>query len=219
MKLDKIIYNIKNLYNKGIASDEFNLTDRQVAFIVNYLRASLIDDKLAELTNVEAQELEQRVYLDLEQVDTSEEYNDDVNAFILKSIQPLGEIMHVTRIETLTNTPIQPVTKAKSYWYKKYNKFTAGRKGWYIDNNHLYVTNNCLLENVRATVISADPMKIESLNNPTCYTSFDWDYPMPQKFMRKMLFLLRQTEISIYMNAIKDLQLDGTDDSAKQGSN
>ena len=42
MLLSKIIYNIKNLYSGGIQSDDINLSDAQLAHIINYYRAKLI---------------------------------------------------------------------------------------------------------------------------------------------------------------------------------
>ena len=49
MTLGEIIYNAKNLLNKGQSTDDFNLSDRQWSFIVNYYRAKLVKQQLQKV--------------------------------------------------------------------------------------------------------------------------------------------------------------------------
>ena len=193
MTLKEIIYNIKNLLNKGQSTDDFNLSDRQWSFIVNYYRAKLIKQQL--LRGKLSDKFKQRTVID---------YNTATGAFDLPSSVIEDGISYVGTHEKQFNK-----VKFNALQFRKYAKVTSKWPRWYSAPKAIRLENenSRVVKKLRVEAVFEDPKSVEECDNPKCGLNFE--YPMPLSSVDTLVKLIGETELRLLTSLPADTQNDG----------
>jgi hypothetical protein len=193
MTLGEIIYNAKNLLNKGQSTDDFNLSDRQWSFIVNYYRAKLVKQQLQK--GKLSDKFKQRTVID---------YNPTTGAFDLPS-----DVIEdgITYVGTHERQFTQVSFNARPF--RKYAKVTSNWPRWYrapkairLDNE-----NSRVVKKLRVEGVFENPKLVAECDNPKC--GLDFEYPLPLNYVDTIVKLIAETELRVLTSIPGDTQNDG----------
>jgi hypothetical protein len=209
MLLSEIIYNIKNLMAGGIESDDTDLSNAQMAFIVAYYRAKLLkqdQDKGRMDKTLYVQNLGK---VPLVQADKNECCDTDacILRTQLKIPTPLETYkgMNITFVGTLHGRPFQREHHNSMFWASA-AKWVGKEPKWYYQNGYIYLVNppSVMLSDINIQGIFEKPEDAVSFrtcdcpdNNEDCFRSFDFEYPLPQHHVDTIVKLIAQTEMKI----------------------
>ncbi len=193
MTLSVIIYNIKNLLNKGQSTDDFNLSDRQWSFIVNYYRAKLIKQQLVK--GKLSDKFKQRTVLT---------YNASTGAFDLPSEVIEDGISYVGTHEKQFNK-----VKFNALPFRKFAKVTSKWPRWYHAPKAIRLENenSRVVKKLRVEAVFEDPKAVEECDNPKC--GLDFEYPLPLNYVDLIVKLIAETELRVLTSIPGDVQNDG----------
>lgn len=197
MKLLEHIYAVKNLINRGIASDDARFTNALIAHLLKITRSKLIEMKADKYYFISDQSF-QSLCVNLElgtfhNCCVAPEV--DKECYVLKStiIIPKvlntrwGDFLKVTTLDgrTLSKTSVTANLLAK---YSVTNK--VPKPGWFIHDGHLYLLNNKKLEIVLLNGLFADPKEISDLNcaeaNADCPGIYEEEFPLDSDLLDAM---------------------------------
>lgn len=227
MLLSEIIWNIKNLYNGGIQSDDVNLSDEQLAHIINYYRAKLIKQEQEKSKAVKDLFIQNLGKLDVSKFDKNEccIIENCVLRTKLKIPKPLESSigLNLSFVGLLNGKPFQRYNANSAYW-KQNNKYTNKSPGYYYQNGYIYLINtpNIMLSYINIQGIFEDPKVAEdfrtcdcSQNNEKCSdTGFDFEYPIPAHLEDTLFKMIMDAELRVPIN-----QTDTTNNSLSETSN
>jgi len=223
MLLSEIVYNIKNLIAGGIESDDENLSDLQVAFIIGYYRAKLVkQDKEKGRFNKDTL-IQNLGRVPLIRADKNEccDIEDCIlrTQFKIPTPMEIPGTLNLTFVGNTDGTPYQMKTHNSAFWSKhsKYDKSTK----WYYQNGYLYIMNppSLLLDAINIQGIFSDPSIAESFrtcdcdNNTTCLDTeeLDFEYPMPVHYVDLIVKMVAETELRILNAMPSDISNDSLD--------
>ena len=229
MTLAEIVYNIKNLIAGGIESDDENLSNAQLAFIVGYYRAKLLkqdQDKGRLNANLYIQNLGR---VPLIKADKNECC--DIDPCILRTElqipKPLETYkgLNITFVGTTNGTPFDRQEHNTIIWNKS-AKYTGNQPKWYYQNGYLYITNppTALFDCINIQGIFEDPSVAQKFRTCDCpdneedcaqlFPSLDFEYPMPLHHVDTVVKLVAETELQILSAFPSDINNDSVDQVA-----
>ncbi len=171
MKLLEHIYAVKNLVNKGVASDDARYSNALIAHLLKITRSKLIEMKADKYYFISDQSFQSLcVALELGTFHNCCEGPEvDENCYILKSTIPIpkvlntrwGDFLKVTTLDgrTLSKTSITANSLAQ---YSITNK--TPKPGWFIHDGKLFLLNNKKIEMILINGLFSDPKEITDLN-------------------------------------------------------
>lgn len=163
------IYAIKNLINKGIASDDSRFSNELIAHLLKTTRSVLIERKADKYYFISPQSYQSLcVPLELGTFANCCE-GPEVDCYILKSTIPIPKVLNTRwgdylMVLTLDGRTISK-TSISANDLSKYSITNVNPKvGWFIHDEHLYILNNTQLVMVLLNGLYADPKEISDLN-------------------------------------------------------
>lgn len=224
MLLSEIVYNIKNLLSGGITSDDENLSNAQIAFMVGYYRARLYKQDVEKGRNSKELWIQNLGQVPLQQADKNECC--DIDACILRTVNQIPKpietsgALNLTFVGNTNGRPYQKDTHNGMYWSHA-NKYTGNITRWYYQNGYLYIVNppTVMLDHINVQGIFEDPMVAQKFrtcdcpNNETCIDedSLDFEYSMPLHYTDLIVKMVAQTEIQLLVSMPADLTNDSVD--------
>lgn len=211
-KLREHIYAVKNILERGLASDDSRLSEKLIAFLLKTARSQLIKEKInkyKEVSQLSYQTicvpLELTTYHDCDCIPES------VGCKILKStckiprdlVSKWGSSLTVLtasgRILDMSSLTQNDLTK-----YSDTNK--NPKIAYFIENQHIYVLNNTDLKIVLLSAIWEDPEIINTfckcnngkLTEEPCYDPIDDDFPIDAELSRPMRLMVIQELQNMY---------------------
>ena len=188
MTLKQHVLAIRNLISKGPASDDTAYSLRLLAHFLNVARALLTEQKADKYTYLSEQSF-QSLCVPLE---LSTFHNccavTNVECKVLKSVNTIPKFLNArwgdfAKVMTLTGDVLSKTSPTSN----KYSAYTISntnpKAGWFIHDNHLYVTNNKYLETILLNCLFDNPIEITKLNcaagiNDSCADWYDGEYPI-----------------------------------------
>jgi len=217
MLLSEIIYNIKNLIAGGIQSDDVDLSDAQMAFIVSYYRAKLLKQDQDKGRMNKEMYIQNLGKVSLIQADKNECC--DIDACILRTAtkvpKPLETYrgINITYVGNLYGKPFQRYYHNSVLWSFS-AKWTAKEPKWYYQNGYIYLINppTKMLKYINIQGIFEKPEEAVSFrtcdcpeNNEECFRSYDFEYPMPQHQVDLLVKMIAETELRILTSLSPDI--------------
>lgn len=199
MKLLEHIYAVKNLINRGVASDDARFSNPLIAHLLKVTRSKLIEAKADKYYFISEQSF-QSLCVSLE---LGTFHNcctaPDVDCFILKSTLKIpkilntrwGDFLKVLTLDgrTISKTSMTANSLAK---YSLTNKIP--RIGWFIHDGYLYIINNSKIETILLNGLFADPKEISDLNcsatNNNCPDLYEEEFPIDSDLVDAMYKLV-----------------------------
>jgi hypothetical protein len=193
MTQKEIIYNIRNLVSQGRTSSFEKLSDRQLAFIIDYYRAFLIRNDIEKGRRINDAILQ---VFDLEL--TPDECETD---FYFDGIPQPVELHHCDTITYVGYKGRQYMRLgANRSEFEGYSKYTHSSPKYWLEGLKLIVRNPVEKHNVEVHVkgIFQRPIDVVVLTgkwNP--YDEFDFNYPIANNMLNQLYALVVSNELKI----------------------
>ena len=212
-KLSEIIYNIKNLQNKGTHTDDVQLSDRQLEFIVNHFRAELAAQRYNTNKSLEGfyQELDN---VKLEGTKDFRSFRDTVTILKSKEVLPSFATSH-------TNGGIVSFVGTRDefmgFQQSDVNYFNIDLENPFVQNTFFIVGNNLYIatkeyKTIREVFVRGvmnNPRKTIESNTRTKLMGMDWEYPIPEGLIGQLNNLIINNEYRWMSIVPQDLLNDG----------
>ena len=221
MLASEIVYNVKNLVAGGIQSDDQDLSNKQLLFIVDYYRAKLLrqdQDRGRFNSDLWTQNLGK---VSLIKADKNECCNIDscVLRTSLKVPSPLEthQRINITFVGTVGGLPFQRFALNAINW-KPFDKWTGKEPAWYYQNGYIYIVNppTDMLSYINIQGIFERPDEAVrfrtcdcNLNEEKCFETLDFEYPFPQHYVDTLVKLIYQTELKLLLTLAPDTDNNG----------
>jgi hypothetical protein len=219
--LNEIVYTLKNLPNGGIQSDDTDISDAQIEFIVNYYRALLIKQEIDKKKRNFAVYEQDLGAVAVSLIDAAECVEIATDCDILRTVNriptPLdvNNSIAITAVQTVDGSTSFPQTFLARAKWERFNRWTPRTRKWYYKNGHVYVTNDEELETINIRGIFEDPRLVSqylTCDNKVCWTA-DSEYPMAEWMIKRVVDIFAQGEGKIlYSQAVDDTN-NANDDS------
>jgi hypothetical protein len=225
MLLSEIVFNIKNLLAGGVESDDENLSNEQLVFIINYYRAKLLKQDQEKGRQGKGLYVQNLGKVPLVQADKNECCEGDCILRTASKIpSPLETYkgLNLTFVGTLNGRPFDKQEHNSVIWNKG-AKFTWKEPKWYYQNGYIYLVNppSMMIQDINIQGIFEEPMLAESFrtcdcpgNNSPCTDpkdNLDFTYPLPLHHVDTIVKLIVQTEITVLTGMLTDYSNNGVD--------
>lgn len=208
---NEIIYNVKNIVNRGHIVDDDDINDNLISFWIDNIRAKILLGIPKWFSNIPYPFIQILPYVKMIQVDKSDLGN---NCFIPSGCNILRSSLKLPRfitskdedfvigVDNIINSKQYIRTYANQLKYKQYRKFTNNLSYFYLDNDYLFLANEVTLEYVRVTGIFESPEDVDNFNTisakelncslDVCYSRDD-EYPFPESLISDLTnFILKE---------------------------
>jgi hypothetical protein len=190
--LNQIIFNLRNLRRAGRLSDDDAISDRQWAFIVNYYRARLIKQDIQKSRLISGNIVQNLGQVTLIEADKNECC--DIMDCVLRIELPIPSAVDtdqyplITYVGLLNGTKSFQRTTYERAIYDQHATYTGKQPKWYQSGRFIYIINppSKALKYINIQGVFEDPaaaIKYRTCdcpgNNESCYTGFDFEYPLP----------------------------------------
>lgn len=228
MLFNEIIYNAKNLLAGGIESDDENLSNAQLAFIVDYYRAKLYKQREDRGTFNKQLFVQNLGEIELIQADKNECC--DINQCILRTKFKVPKPMNensITFVGLINGKPFQKTLHNKVI-LEMYDKWTGHLPKWYWQNGYIYLVNPPTrgIKFINIQGVFEKPLLVNKFNTCKCedencsnaFDSFEFEYPMPMHYVDAVLKMIAETEFKILLSVPMDITNDGLDQVSMNGA-
>jgi hypothetical protein len=224
--LNQLVYNIRNLPYGGFTSDDTNVSDEQIAFIINYLRAKGLKEGIESKRIRQLEPFTQSLgAVSFSLVDKSECVEIDSDCDILRTTTKLPTPLYVnnsvaiTAVQTVDGSFSFSKTYLAASKWQRFNKWTPHTRKWYYKEGHLYITNDEEIEAVEIIGAWSDPRSAGEYKNcpgGVCWTP-DSDYPLPDWMIKDITDTILRGEAASLMVGVSDTKNDAKDGKGTNG--
>jgi hypothetical protein len=204
----EIIYNIKNLIAGGVQSDDTQLSDRQLMFIINYYRAKLMRQEYGNYRSVAIEEIQDLGRVDLINVDPHECGCNEGECIlrtklqIPKTMRFPGERHGLTFVGQYAGMSYQEETWQSAPW-TTFSKYTGKDTKWFFKGRYIYILNpkNARLNHINLQGIFDDPREANEFktcecdNGEECNAGFNYEYPIAAHHVEPLTKMVMQSEM------------------------
>lgn len=224
--INEIASDIRNMATSGDLTYSFRIEDEQIYFWIHETRAMLISQAIAKRQDISDIWVQAIKCLKLIQVDASSCCFDTTGCMVLRS-----ELQLPTTIETALDNSILRVTyidgriisKSNPYEtkYNNWNKWTAKKAQWYIENGYLYIINENLIDYVSVFALfenPADLIEFPDCNGGVCF-DIDALYPVSIKMANDIANYVIKAKVLPFLKFKQDDTNDGNNQDAQLNGN
>jgi hypothetical protein len=209
MLFSEIIYNIKNLIAGGIQSDDQDLSDMQLAFIVNYYRARLFKQDQEKSRLNKDSYVQNLGKVTLIQADKNECYL--TSSCILRTEKqipmPIESVfgINLTFVGLMNGRPFNYKAHNAMPW-KHAAKYVGKEPTYYYQNGYLYIVDPPTIDidyiNIQGVFEKPEvAMRFRSceceLNNLDCFDTYDFEYKIPLHYVDTLVKMCADTELKL----------------------
>jgi len=214
MTLNELVYNIRSLRYGGVEPDDYQLSDRQVAFWIRNIRALLIKQDLDKNRMIPEQIVQDLGCLSLECVDSAEccqLLGIESGEYIKRTeVLPVPLNFHFatdtatslfTYVGTVYGESIEFTSEA-IVKRAKHKKYTGLKRRAFYKNGRIYITNANLMDIVRVRGIFENPEDVAKFNTcdgESCFT-YDSPYPLTEYHASMLNDLIIKTYLQYIIN-------------------
>ena len=206
----EIIYTIKNILRGGLISDDDRITDRQVAFMIDNVRAVLLRQQYNKGQNLSDNNIQTIPCMEVTQVDTSFMQDFPSGCTVYKTVLPLPkpiESKGKDLITGITGPQLGSITfDYIPYARLPYATFTRFKRPLVtLFNNHLYLINSDFTMNIAVSGVFEQPNSLAEYNNCEGLPCFDWDtqYPMSSHLIDSVIRMVID-ELALTLKTYQD---------------
>ena len=193
MTLLEAVYATKNLLTKGVASDDFSLSNRLIAHYLQTSRALLIEQKTDKYHFISEQSYQSLcVKLELSQFHNCCN-GIELDCKVLKSTIQIPKFLNsrwgsFLKVMDLAGNIIPEFNKTNDR-LSEYALVTP-KEGWFMHDNYLYIVNSKVLEDILLNALFENPQEIHDSNCASsagsCADFMDVDFPIDADLVSPM---------------------------------
>lgn len=202
---NELIYNLKNLYEGGIGSDDDNIADDQIIFMFDYYRAKLIREDLMKGRSISPFLIQEIGCMELETVDKSDCCDIKTDCYILKTKEKLPKVIEVYDKNLIVyigspdhETSFPLGSEVQNKW-AKYNKYTSDAVRSFIRGDYLYIINSDTIDFVTVQAVFENPKEIakfKTCDGKPCF-SYEDQYPVSAHMISVITQLISERELRL----------------------
>lgn len=208
MTINQIIYNIRNQIKQS-RPDDLQISDRQLEFMVNYIREKLLVQHLENKRSISSnikQDLGQVEVISVDKSDGSVATGRKIFRTLNKVPQPieLNQKDLFTYVGGLDKqTGFQYKTKANARW-NKFNKYASKQPLAYYNDGYIFIEDcpNPHLKYINIEGVFLNPRDVHNFRFPngnTCYNPDTDSYPLSGRFLDMLNSLIKSQELNIFL--------------------
>lgn len=224
MLLSEIVYNIKNLLEGGISTNDLDLSDRQIAFIVAYYRAKIIKQQTDQ-----GQSISEQLWSDLGKVELLEtdKYKGELHP-IKTTKKSLPKIIQVANRDLIQyvgsldgKTSYQRFTSSHNS-FKRFRRYTNHLPSYsYIGNTFYFNNLNCNQKYVNIQAVVENPLDLQEYleEEGECeIKGFDFEYPISATILDMIYKMMMDAELKLLLTVFKNTTNDSEDNPANRSN-
>lgn len=223
LTINQLIYNLRLLL-KDNKSDDLKFTDRNLEFIINYLRVKLIRQDNQKGRSISNNIEQQLGPLELEIIDSSESNDFITGVNILRTVKELPSTIDIDGNNLITyvgglgfDNKIDYTTYSQAV-KKSWSKYASKRISAFLYNNRLYISgcNNYELQYITVNGVFENPRELFNFNREDgspCYDPNKDKYPLSQHMIDMINSIVKRQELDLYYQLIEDKVNDGQSNS------
>lgn len=201
MKISQLIYNVRNQL-KISRPDDINISDRQIAFMIDYLREKLLVQHLTSRRSISGNIRQDLGNLELEKVQQV--------PHLFKTKVKIPQPIELNNQDLITY--VGPYNKENCYTIKTkanarwshYNKYTANEPMAYYDRGYVFIHNcdnpNLRYINIEGVFLHPDEVNKFTLPDGTkSYTPDVDNYPLSGRFVDMINQLIKKQELGEFL--------------------
>lgn len=214
-KLSEIIYNIKNLQNKGTHTDDVRLGDRQLEFIINHFRAELVAQRFNTNKALDGfyQELTR-----LKVISTKDFRPYNNLAVMLKSSESIPSFATSHSEGNIINF-VGPRDEFLGFQQSSVSNFNIDLENPFVQNVYFMVGNTMYFATKSYTAIREvfvrgvlnNPRKGIEFNSGEILVGYNWEYPIPEGLIGQLNNMIINNEYRWMSIIPTDVINDGKD--------
>lgn len=223
MTINQIVYNLRNLI-RDAKHDDYKISNRQIEFIVNYVRAKLIRQDISKGRSISGniiQDLGNVKLIEVDKTNSSFAIGSSILRTELKIPKPL-ELEYndaFTYIGGLDKaSPFQVSTKAFSDW-QKYSKFGNKNIFAYYYDGYVFIKNCDLnLEYINISGVFENPREINKFKNTdgsSCYNANVENYPISGNMLHDLSKIIMKESLYLVLTLPEDIVNDANSEIKK----
>jgi hypothetical protein len=204
MLQSELIFNVKNLKAGGIQSDDENLSDRQIAFIIDYYRAKLMRQEAMKHNSMDGEDIQDLGRVSIIKADPHE-CDCPADACILRTELPLPSTLNPTGFTFVGHyggTAFQETTWQRGPW-DSYAKYTGDKPKWFTKGRYIYLLNppDPMMSVMNIQGLFESPQEAEKFrtcdcdNGVACNTGFDFEYPVAAHLVDTIMKMMMESEV------------------------
>lgn len=219
----ELIYTTKSLLRSGLITDDDKISDRQVAFIHDNIRANLLRrqyDRGQSLSDTHIQNIQ---CLEVEEVDTSFDPSFNLDCKVFRTSVQIPRVIEAKEKDLLTkispsefgtlNYELIPYARVP---YARHTKFK--RPFAVLYNQYIYLIDAPYTEKINVSGVFEQPNDLSDFTDCSGSNCFDWDSPYPlSSHLIDDLIKLSIEELTIMLKVGQDRTNDATDILDPQG--
>lgn len=224
--LNKIASDVENMATSGDLSYSFRIEDEQIYYWIHGARSMFISQAIGKRQDITDAWVQVIQCLEMTQVDSSECCLQNTNCKVLRSVSQLPvtiETANDNSIIKVTCGSGEIITKSNPFEskYNEYNKWTAKKPQWFIQNGYLYVINLDVVQYVNVYGLFEDPTELSAFTACSGNSCFDIDdpYPVTAKMANDITNYIVKTKVIPFMKFKQDDSNDGNNDNAQLPGN
>ena len=218
-----LIYDVVEMASSGGNPNEFKISNEQILYWVEEIRAQLIAQSLAKRDDVNDSWVQYINCVELEQVSAAECCLVESDCYILRSKKRMPATIDtwkdnwIISVTTMDGTSI-PKSNPIKQRYQKYNKYTGSKRSWFIKDDYLYVLNDQVLTYVTVAGLFETPSDLAefiSCEGEACWT-LDSHYPISLNMAGQITDIIMKTKVNPFMNYPMDNKNDANGGTPQQ---
>lgn len=211
--IKEIIYNIRGQI-KQARPDDLNISDRQLEFMVNYIREKLIVQQLQKGRSISSNIKQDLGQVPLQIVDKADG-TIVVNKNILRTVNKIPHPIELDQQDLFTyvggldkQSGFTYKTKANARW-NQYNKYASKEPLAYYSNGYMYITNCATpgLKWINIEGVFANPREVQKFKFPTgnpCYNPDVDNYPISGRMIDMLNEIIKTKELNVFLQIAED---------------
>lgn len=204
MKISQLVYNLRNQL-KISRPDDINISDRQIEFMIDYLREKLLVQHLEKNRSISGNIRQDLGNLELIRLSPDLQRTKNIIPQPIE-LNDYDLITYVGGYDKESGIPLKP----KSYIrWNKFNKYTGHQELCYFDGGYIYVhgCKNPNLKWINIEGVFLHPTEVSNFTLPDGRKSYTPDvdnYPLSGRFVDMIDQLIKKQELGEFLQIVEN---------------
>jgi hypothetical protein len=221
----EIIYAIKSIIRGGLISDDDKISDRQIAFHIDAVRATLLRQQFNKGQSLSENNIQHLACVGLESVNTSYDPDFQLDCKVFKTVKQLPKLIEGKNKDLLISiqasefggTAFEFIPYARLP-YARNTKFKRPLAVFY--NNYVYLVDAPYIEQISISGVFEQPNELSNFDDCNGQACFSWDteYPMSSHLIDPCIKLITE-ELTLSLKVMQDRSNTGNQALESQAKN